>query len=227
MEAANKQVIIVAGGSGTRMQSKLPKQFLTINDVPIIIYTIQQFLNFNDKIKICVVINPNFYDYCQSLLAEHQLNNKNILLIKGGETRFHSVQNGINALDNNNGITAVHDAVRPCLSLQLITKGFELAQKQQALIPVIPLKDSIRQIKDNNTVALNRNHYCLVQTPQFYNTSLLNKAYQQNFNSTFTDSASVVEALNHPITTMEGETSNLKITTKIDLLIAAHYLKAQ
>jgi 2-C-methyl-D-erythritol 4-phosphate cytidylyltransferase len=215
-------VIIVAGGSGSRMQSQTPKQFELLNNKPVIVYSIEKFLAFNSSIQIIVALAPEYFSLFSAIQKEFKL--PEIILANGGETRFHSVKNGLQKVNANTKIVAVHDAARPLVSLQTIQNTFTSAEKNGAAIPVIEMNESLREINKQGSKAVNRKDYKVVQTPQCFKKEILLKAYQQNYLSTFTDDATVVEAAGHPIFLTEGNIENIKITYPRDLLIAASLL---
>ena len=225
-----KFAIIVAGGTGQRMQSKLPKQFLPIHGKPILLHTIEAFKHAFSDITIVLVLHPDYLDYWKRLGISFD----NLHITTGGESRFHSVKNGLTVIEkitgNNLGngdstIIGVHDAVRPILSKELLERVYAKAAISKAVIPVVPLKDSIRKIDHTgNSVAIDRADFRLVQTPQCFHASILQHAYQQEFSAHFTDSASVVEAMGQQISLVKGETSNIKITTPDDLVWAESFL---
>ncbi len=216
-----KYAIIVAGGKGSRMNSTtnaLPKQFIEIGGKPILMHTIERFYQADKEIIIILVLPKEQIHYWQELQLKHQFEVP-ISVTSGGESRFHSVKNGLKLIESE-GLVAVHDGVRPFVSITTILKGFELAQKTKAAIPVLEMVDSIRQIKGDKNQAVNRSEYRLVQTPQIFEIELLQKAYLQDFASTFTDDASVVEAIGHSVSLYEGNRENIKITTPFDLKLA-------
>ena len=206
------------------MKSDLPKQFLLLNDKPVLFYTIEAFYNSDLKPEIILVLNSEYHKYWSDLCTQHnfQIPHK---IANNGEQRFHSVKNALNLIEDNKSIIAVHDAVRPIISNELITLSFDLAKQHDAVIPVVTSKDSVRIKQEGHTVAVNREDILLVQTPQTFKSGLLKKAYLQPFNPTFTDDASVVEKAGKSIFITEGDYKNIKITYPEDLLIAELYLK--
>ena len=218
-----KYLVIVAGGQGIRMKSKIPKQFLKINNKVILMHTIEKFFLFDKNIKIIIALAQKEWIFWQKLCDEYQFKIKHEI-VKGGETRFHSVKNALEKVEKNT-LVAVHDAVRPLVSEKIIQLCFNKAKQYDAVIPVIQLTDSIRQIRETKNIALNRSQYRIVQTPQVFKSNLLKKAYLENYNPAFTDDASLVEALGQEIFLVEGSKENIKITTQIDLIIAENLLK--
>lgn len=211
-------VIIVAGGKGLRMGYELPKQFISIKGIPVLMRTIKAFYSFDDSINIIVVLAPSYRDYWADLCKQYNFSIPH-QITEGGETRFHSVKNGLDLVDN--GLVAVHDAARPFVSTNLIKKTFEAAQQYFAAIPVTEVTDSIRLITDNSSSKIvDRSIYRLVQTPQVFDVDLLKKAYSTQFKNEFTDDASVVEYAGQQIHLVEGERTNIKITTPLDLDLA-------
>lgn len=215
-----KYAIIVAGGKGSRMNSTntIPKQFIEIGGKPILMHTIKRFYQADKTITIILVLPKEQIQYWQELQLKHQFEVP-VLVTAGGESRFHSVKNGLKLIESD-GLVAVHDGVRPFVTISTILMGFELAQTTKAAIPVIEVVDSIRHIKVDKNQAVDRSEYRLVQTPQIFEIELLQKAYLQDFQSSFTDDASVVEALGHSVSLYEGNRENIKITTPFDLKLA-------
>ena len=211
-------VIIVAGGKGLRMGSELPKQFISINGIPVLMRTINAFYNFDNCINIVVVLAPSYRDYWTELCKKYVFNIPHTI-IEGGETRFHSVKNGLAII--NKGLVAVHDAARPFVSKDLVKKIFEAAKQYLAVIPVTDVTDSLRLLtEDSSSKIVDRSAYRLVQTPQIFEVELLKKAYNTDFKVEFTDDASVVEYAGQQIHLVEGERINIKITTPFDLDLA-------
>lgn len=216
--------IIVAGGSGSRMKSDIPKQFLLLHGKPVLMHTIEAFYISDLKPEIILVLNSEYIPLWSELSKKYYFNIPTILVNSGSE-RFHSVKNAVELI-HQESIIAVHDAVRPIVSNELITRSFNLAEQNAAVIPVVTSKDSVRRRDgNNNTKALNREDILLVQTPQVFQSGLLKKAYLQDYNSEFTDDASVVEKTGARIFTTEGDYKNIKITFAEDLLLAEIYLQ--
>lgn len=215
MTNIKKNVIIVAGGKGQRMGADLPKQFIPINGMPILMRTIKTFHDFDKDIQIVLVIPISHQLYWIDLCEEYKFEIKH-RLAKGGETRFHSVQNGLQLIEE--GIVAVHDGVRPFISQEMIKRCFKEAKTHKAVIPVVDSADSIRQISAEGTSkTIDRSTIKLVQTPQVFDVTLLKEAYKVEHKKTFTDDASVVEAMGTNIFLTKGEASNIKVTTPFDL----------
>jgi len=213
----SKSVIITAGGSGLRMGADIPKQFIELAGKPILMRTIEKFVQFDAKIKIVVTLPESQFEFWKDLCVKHQFN-VNFILTTGGETRFQSVKNAL-AFCKDSGYVAVHDGVRPLVSLETIKRCFDCAKQNGNAIPVIEALESIREISGSTSVSVDRNKYKMVQTPQVFETKILIDAYKQEFSPLFTDDASVVENLGHKIFLVEGNRENIKITTPIDLLI--------
>ncbi len=212
--------LIVAGGSGKRMQSAVPKQFLLLKGKPVLMYTIEAFYHSEVHPQIIVVLHPDFHARWQQLCAEHQFNVPH-RLVNGGETRFHSVKNGLDTInDSDEALVAVHDAVRPLTANKIITESYEQAALHGNAIVAVKSRDSVRQSSNGKSVALLRDEIYLVQTPQTFQLSQLKKAYLQPYADKFTDDASVAEAIGINIHLVEGSYNNLKITFPEDIAIA-------
>lgn len=211
-------VVIVAGGKGLRMGGDVPKQFLLLGGKPVLMRTIERFHAFDAQLQIILVLPPDQQGYWHELCLAHHFKLP-YLLVDGGATRFESVRNGLALIPNDaQGMVAVHDGVRPMVSVKVIERCFAMACKAQAVIPVTPVVETLRQIMpDGASQTVNRDAYRLVQTPQTFDLQLLKQAYQQPYSTAFTDDASVVEALGMQITMVEGNKENIKITTPFDL----------
>lgn len=213
-------IIIVAGGKGLRMGSDIPKQFLPIGGKPVLMRTLERFRQYSPSLQIILVLPKAQQDYWQKLCKEYAFD-IDYQLADGGETRFHSVQNGLAKIpDNAQGVVGVHDGVRPFPSIDVIRNCYETAREKKAVIPVIPVVETVRHLKGDTSVTVPRNDYRLVQTPQTFDIQLLKAANRQPYNDGFTDDASVVEAFGFNITLVEGNRENIKITTPYDLKIA-------
>jgi len=215
--------IIVAGGSGSRMKSDKPKQFLLLNGMPVLMHTIKAFYNSSAKPNILLVLNTTFHDYWAGLCREHSFDIPH-QIIAGGNERFNSVKNALNTIAQD-GLIAVHDAVRPVVSDELITRCFVDASKHGATIPVTSSRDSLRKKEGGTTRAINRDDILIVQTPQVFKSEILRKAYNQEFTPEFTDDASVVEKAGFSISLVEGDFKNIKITYPEDLQMASIFLR--
>jgi 2-C-methyl-D-erythritol 4-phosphate cytidylyltransferase len=216
-------VIIVAGGIGKRMQTEIPKQFLVISNKPILLHTIEKFYNYSNRANIIVVLPKHFIDFWKSLCLKYncKINHK---VVEGGVQRYFSVKNGL-AHISGAGLVAVHDGVRPLVSKATLQNVFEKAKEKGNAIPAIRINESIRQLNSENTFPVDRKKYRIIQTPQCFNADLLIKGYEQVYNESFTDDATVVEALGEKINLVDGNFENIKITRSIDLRFAEAYLK--
>ena len=214
-----KVALIVAGGKGERMNADIPKQFLLLNNLPILMHTIKQFSHFEE---IVLVLPKSQFDYWHRLCKSNNFTQTHIL-VEGGETRFYSVKNGLDKIDNTAVIT-IHDGVRPLISSALINNLVGETKSGRGVIPIIPVKNSIRKIEGENSVHIDRSNLYKVQTPQCFLSADIKNAYTQEFSELFTDDASVFEANSGEIKTIFGEAKNLKITTQEDLNIAEFLL---
>ena len=211
-------VLIVAGGKGLRMGSDLPKQFLPIGGKPVLMHTIEAFHHFDRTMKIILVLPQEQQTYWQELCAKHSFVIEHTV-VDGGETRFHSVKNGLACV--NSGLVGVHDGVRPFVSPEVIKRCYELAAIKKAVIPVIDVVETVRHITETGSETVSRNDYKLVQTPQVFDAELLKQDYAQEYTPFFTDDASVVEAMGVSVCLAEGNRENIKITTPFDLKISS------
>ena len=214
-------IIIVAGGKGLRMGSDIPKQFLPIGGKPVLMRTLERFRAYSSALHIILVLPEAQQDYWRQLCEEYHFDVEH-QIANGGQTRFHSVQNGLALVpDDAEGVVGVHDGVRPFPSIEVIRNCYESALTAKAVIPVIPVVETVRHLLSNKkSVTVPRDEYRLVQTPQTFNIQLLKAANRQPYNDGFTDDASVVESYGHAITLVEGNRENIKITTPYDLKIA-------
>ena len=213
-----KYAILVAGGSGTRMNTSTPKQFLLLNNKPLIYYTINTFLNAFNDIDIVLVLPEEHLETGNSIISTY-FQDKKITIAIGGKTRFDSVKNGLN-LVTEKSIVFVHDAVRCLVSADLISRSYHQALEKGNAIPAIASKDSVRIVEGENNKSIDRTTVKQIQTPQVFKSDILLPAFELEFQSFFTDEASVVEHFGHPIFLIDGEENNIKITHPIDLLIA-------
>ena len=213
-------IIIVAGGKGLRMGSDIPKQFLPIGGKPVLMRTLECFRAYSSALQIILVLPEAQQDYWRKLCEEYHFDVE-YNLANGGQTRFHSVQNGLALVpDDAEGVVGVHDGVRPFPSIEVIRNCYETARTAKAVIPVIPVVETVRHLEGDKSVTVPRGDYRLVQTPQTFDIQLLKSANRQPYNDGFTDDASVVESYGHAITLVEGNRENIKITTPYDLKIA-------
>jgi 2-C-methyl-D-erythritol 4-phosphate cytidylyltransferase len=220
-----RYALIMAGGSGIRMNSLVPKQFLKLDGKPIILHSINKFLDTDPNIEIILVLPKDYMKYWEALCAEY-LFHKPIKIADSGESRFHSVKNGLE-LVTEESIVAIHDAVRPLVSSKTILATYKAAEMYGNAVPAIPINDSIRQIESTRTIAVDRSRYCATQTPQCFRSDIIKKAYQQEYHYTFTDDAMVVEAMGENIHLVDGNAENIKITSPKDLAIAEILLKGE
>lgn len=218
-----KFALIVAGGSGSRMNNNIPKQFIEINGRPVLMHTFDVFFNFDPKLEFILVLPKDQISLWKSLCEIHQFRIEYKIAF-GGETRFDSVKNGL-ALIPEDGIVFIHDGVRPLVSLKTLQNCFETAVKKGNALPVIPVSESVREVDGLKNKAVDRSKYFLVQTPQTFQTRLIQKAYQQTTSSLFTDDASVLEGTGETIHLVEGNRENIKITYPEDLIMAGIFLK--
>ena len=215
-----KVALIVAGGNGERMNSKIPKQFLLLNNFPILMHTIKKFLHFDKTILVLPKIQ---FEYWEKLCEETNFDEK-YTLVEGGKNRFLSVKNGLSKIDKTS-IVAIHDGVRPLVTKALIDKLVKKTKKGIGIIPIIPIKDSVRKIEGGNSKHIDRKNLYIVQTPQYFISDDIQDAYRQEISEKFTDDASVFESNGGKILTVLGEERNLKITTFEDLEIADIFMQ--
>jgi len=221
----HKYVIVVAGGKGERMGATIPKQFLELAGKPILMHTLEKFKKTVPSIEIILALPENQINFWEELFDKYQLPKVPHQIVKGGETRFHSVQNALKFIKENS-IVAIHDGVRPLVSNKTIEVCFAEAEKQGNAIPVVDVVDSLRHYSKQNGTneAVSRSCYKIVQTPQCFTSELILKAYEQDFDKLFTDDSTVVERLGETINLVAGNRENIKITTSEDLLVAEAYL---
>lgn len=217
-----QKVIVTASGSGERMGGGIPKQFLIINNKPVLFYTIEQFYKYSSEIEIILTLNENYISYWNDLVTKYNFKFKHRVVV-GGSTRFESVKNAINTIEEK-GLVAIHDAVRPFVSIDTIKRCFDVAEKKGNAVPYVEMTDSIRRIDNDTNISVNRRNYVKVQTPQVFDIDLIKKAYQDAGNAEYTDDASVLENINQQIFLIKGNIENFKITTKYDLKLSEFYL---
>ena len=208
------------------MGSDIPKQFLPIGGKPVLMRTLERFREYSDDLQIILVLPEAQQEYWQELCKKYDFKVE-YLLANGGQTRFHSVQNGLALMpDDAEGVVGVHDGVRPFPSIEVIRNCYETARTAKAVIPVIPVVETVRHLTrgqarcEVESVTVPRDEYRLVQTPQTFDIQLLKAANRQPYNDGFTDDASVVESYGHKITQVEGNRENIKITTPYDITVA-------
>ena len=216
-----RYVIIVAGGKGLRMGGDVPKQFLPVGGKPVLMRTIEAFRKVYDEIQVILVLPHDQQEYWAELCKKYDFDVP-MLKADGGDSRFHSVQNGLALVpDDVEGVVGVHEGVRPFVSEETIRRCYQAAWENGAAIPVVPVVETVRQIlPEGDSVTVDRDHYRLVQTPQVFTVDVLKKAYLQPYQREFTDDASVVEEMGHPITLVEGNRGNIKLTTPEDLKLS-------
>jgi 2-C-methyl-D-erythritol 4-phosphate cytidylyltransferase len=216
--AQKEYALIVAGGKGTRIKSSLAKQFIRLNGKPILLYTLEAFFNYSEGISVVLVLPEDDFATWKSICEEFNFS-KPIVLQKGGDTRFQSVKSGLDKIDGN-GLVAIHDGVRPLVNVDLIGASFRLAAVHGSAIAAVRLKESIRMTDQDQTKAVDRSLYRLIQTPQTFDVQLIKKAYQIKEDPSLTDDAGVAEKAGHKISLFEGSYQNIKITTSEDLILA-------
>ncbi len=216
--------IIVAGGTGSRMKSDVPKQFIPINGKAILLHTIEKFIAYNPNIKIIVCCHKDFIMTAHNLL-ETVAYHSQVKIIEGGETRFHSVKNGLNTIEDLKAFVGIHDAARPLVSIETLQRCFSTAKEKGNAIPVVSLSESIRQVVGDSSIAEDRNRFRIVQTPQCFSVELIKKAFEQEYSNLFTDDATVAETTGLKINLVEGNSENIKITHPMDLIVAEALLE--
>ena len=214
-----RYAVIVAGGQGVRMGADRPKQFLEIDGKPILRHTIERFLAFDPSVEVIVVLPSAQKEWWRSYCRRSGFLER-YSIVSGGITRFHSVQNALRFVGDE-GVVAVHDGVRPLVSRDLLERIYAAAAEHPAVIPAVPVVESVRRVEEERSAPVNRDGLMLVQTPQVFEAGLLKKAYGQPFSPSFTDDASVVEAAGGSVYIVPGDRINLKITTPEDLQLAA------
>lgn len=222
---STEYALIVAGGKGTRIKSKLPKQFLELNGMPILMHTIEAFFRYSENIKVILVLPEDDFETWAALCKKHNFTKK-LILQKGGDTRFQSVKNGLEKIEGD-GLVAIHDGVRPLVSEDIIGASYRLAAVHQSAVAAVRLKESIRMTDQDNTKAMDRSRFRLIQTPQTFEINLIKKAYQIKDDPSLTDDASVAERSGVTISLFEGSYDNIKITTQEDLVIAEALLNSK
>jgi len=213
-----KYAVIVAGGTGTRMGGNVPKQFMQLNGKPILYYTLKTFLETYDDLQVILVLPADHTEMGREII-DAWFDAERIRVTIGGETRFHSVKNGLQLVEEDS-IIFVHDGVRCLVSKDLIQRCYKMAVETGTAIPAISSRDSVRIVSEECNDAIDREKVMLVQTPQTFHSKILLPAYQIDYKDKFTDEASVVEAFGLKLSLVEGEESNIKITRPQDLLVA-------
>ena len=205
------------------MNSGILKQFILLNNLPVLMHTINAFFNYSNKVKIVLVLPETTFKTWDELCKKYNFQIPH-QLVKGGKTRFQSVKNGLAVIKNKECLVAIHDGVRPFVKNKVIENCFETAKKLGNAVPVIPINESIREIKNSQNLPANRKNFRIIQTPQIFHSSLIKKAYEQDYREDFTDDASVVESTGIKINLVEGNHENIKITRPVDIKIAKAFL---
>ena len=213
-----KHIIIVAGGKGLRMGGDIPKQFVPIGGKPVLMRTLEAFYTYDPAMQLILVLPVSQQAYWKELCETYGFTLPHVVA-NGGETRFHSVKNGLAKIEGD-GWVGVHDGVRPFVSTEVIARCYEQVREKQAVIPVVDVVETLRRLTGAGSETVPRSAYKLVQTPQVFDADLLRRAYQQPYTDAFTDDASVVEALGEQVHLVEGNRENIKLTTPSDLKMA-------
>lgn len=213
-----KHIIIVAGGKGLRMGGDIPKQFVPIGGKPVLMRTLEAFYTYDPAMQLILVLPVSQQAYWMELCNTYGFTLPHVVA-NGGETRFHSVKNGLAKVEGD-GWVGVHDGVRPFVSTEVIARCYEQVREKQAVIPVVDVVETLRRLTGAGSETVPRSAYKLVQTPQVFDVNLLRRAYQQPYTDAFTDDASVVEALGEQVHLVEGNRENIKLTTPSDLKMA-------
>jgi len=213
-----KTAVIVAGGSGQRMQSALPKQFLLLGDQPILMHTLRRFARAIEGIRLVVVLPESQIGFWKELCEQHNFSIPHDV-VSGGDTRFQSVKNGLERCSDQ-GVVAIHDGVRPLVSEELIQRCISETEQHGSALPVVPITQSLRKKDGEDSAVVSRDGMLSVQTPQCFDLAQLKPAFDVEFSSSFTDDATVFEQAGHKIHLVDGEETNLKVTTPADLKIA-------
>ncbi len=217
-----KFALIVAGGSGNRMKGTIPKQFLELNDQPVLMHTFERFINYDPEIQFILVLPGRQMGFWKELCEKHQFQIKHKLVF-GGKTRFQSVKNGLEMVSEE-GIVFIHDGVRPLVSKQTIQNCYDTAIINGNALPVVPVTESVRFVDYEENKQVDRSKYFLVQTPQTFQSTLIKKAYSQDLDENFTDDASVLEQYGQKIKLVDGNRENIKITWPEDLIVAQAFM---
>jgi 2-C-methyl-D-erythritol 4-phosphate cytidylyltransferase len=217
--------IIVAGGQGTRMGTAVPKQFLELDGKPVLYHTINAFIKALPEVRVVLALPAHQISYAQMVLQSFP-ERIDLAIVPGGETRFHSVQNGLKDIPKD-AIVMVHDGVRPLAGAELIQRCYQQAMEKGSAIPAIAVTDSMRLMTKEGSEAVDRSQLRIIQTPQTFRASILLPAMQQPYLDSFTDEATVVEAFGETVFLIEGEKRNIKITTPEDLVVAEALIKAR
>ena len=214
-----RYVIIVAGGKGLRMGGDIPKQFIPLRGKPVLMHTVEAFHRFDAGIEVILVLPRDQQDYWKKLCADHDFRIPH-KVADGGETRFHSVRNGLALIEGEDGLVGVHDGVRPFVSSEVIETCYSSAIDKDAVVPVVDIVETVRHITEDGSETVPRNQYRLVQTPQVFKVGLLKRAYCQDYVPQFTDDASVVESIGVKVHLVAGNRENIKLTTPFGMKFA-------
>ncbi len=216
-------VIIVAGGTGTRMRNETPKQFLEINKIPVIVLCIKKFLKYKSGINIIIAVHPAFKKELVAICKKY-FPKKEIQITIGGDTRYQSVKNALKLIPASDGVVGIHDAARPFVNTDVIKNCFSVAAKKGNAIPAITLFESVRKASEKKNKAVDRNKFKIIQTPQCFKIALIKKAFTRSYSPKFTDDATVLESIGEKINLVEGNYENIKITNPNDMIIAKAYM---
>ncbi|MBN1927673.1 MAG: 2-C-methyl-D-erythritol 4-phosphate cytidylyltransferase [Prolixibacteraceae bacterium] len=219
-----KIALIVAGGSGSRMKASVPKQFLPLNGIPVLMHTVRRFFDFDLSFEIIIVLPENQFDHWKELCAKYRFSIKH-RLAPGGENRFQSVQNGLNKIDGEEGIVFIHDGVRPLVSNETLQRCLKTTIEKGNALPVMPLVESVREMTNDGNKPADRSKLFSVQTPQVFRVKEIKAAYEPGYDPVFTDDTMVLERLGKKIYMVEGNRENIKITHQEDLTVAEALLK--
>jgi 2-C-methyl-D-erythritol 4-phosphate cytidylyltransferase len=224
----NVFAIIVAGGVGSRMENAVPKQFLPLAGKPLMYYAIQNFLNAFNNLQIIVVMHPDYFSSFNEV-QRHITTPCDIKLVQGGATRYHSVQNGINAITDASAedLVLVHDAARPFANVDLLKKIAEAAELHDVVIPIMPVFESLRMVAADKNIPIDRGSIFRVQTPQASSYNKISRAFNQDYTTAFTDEATVLESAGYKVHCVEGVEQNIKVTTPQDLQYAEWLLASK
>lgn len=220
--AVNRHSILVAGGSGKRLGGPVPKQFQLLKGRPLLMWTIEAFHRCDPAMPLIVVLPEEHFGIWKALCMGHRFFIEH-QVVAGGAQRYHSVQAGLGQVKGED-LVAVHDGVRPLVSPDLIARCFDAARRSGAAIPVVPVVPSVRETTAEGSRALDRTRLLEVQTPQCFRAGLLRKAFDLPYDPAFTDEATMVERLGAKVELVEGEVTNLKVTSPVDLLAAGTML---
>ena len=215
-------VIITAGGIGKRFTSSVPKQFLPLLGIPVLMRTMDVFYKWNNKAQIILTLPTDWLVYWQKLIKEHEFNIPHSI-VEGGQERYHSIKNGLDSCQGD--YVMIHDGVRPLVNEETLNRCISDLENKKAVIPVVVLKESIRSVNENSSLSVDRKGYVRVQTPQCFSLGVLKESYAGEYREVFTDDASVVEASGNKIHMEQGNAENIKITTPLDFELAEAILK--